>query len=1031
MKSGAPKIDGRSAIQIYDQAIALARKYFPEPSPEAHPELPLWPNIHKDPSKRDDNDIGVALLRLFSRLAETVVRQLDRAPEKHLLAFFDFIGTDQLPPFASRSPLTFMLAKGTKAPVTVPARTKVASKDDPTVIFETVEPLTAANIEVKSAFSLNPWADKYSDHSGMVSGCEDGFFVFAGGKQIDHILYLMDEAFDCDSLISLEISFSFTNDASKVTDQWFTDLFGACSDAKGNNLVPTVKAGADGTYSLVFNNKLPEKADNGECWLAISPKEGLLAANAFVLPEIKGAGIKCTLKVDGISPDAVFFNDNSIEIKKGFYPFGQTPRIGDVFYIACDRAFSKSDATIKLSFKIKAGTASAGLVIVWEYWDGSVWQMATEVNSDGSRVFTASNAVELCLVIPARPPAVPTDLNGKKGYWIRARIDRGDFGGPGGFESSRSSEILNAIDNVLKSSGISDDKTINAVHTGLTERKVLVGVTYKQPSYAPPFIYSMSISYEYSNKLVKRCRTSNNFRSDDQDPAKAFKPYKVVEKESPALYLGLEGAAAGIPYSLYFSMKSAEYGQVPITTSEPGYEGLDPQDEASVLNWRYYNGKTWVELGVQDGTVHFTRNGIVTFLLPAELADLNLFGKDGRWIKVSTGTGKWLAPPLVKAILPNTVWAENSSFVKDEILGSSNGMPGQVFSISSKPVLEGQVIEVKEPAVPSEDELSLIGSEVGESAVRITRTESGDIREVWVKWHEVGSFSGSAPASRHYIIDRTGGRIIFGDGVRGMIPPAVANNIAARIYKSGGGKRGDVKHGVLTGMKTTIPNIEKVFNQDPASGGRDMEGTDGLIRRTPYSLRTGGRAVTAGDFEMLAAESSPYVARASCIADEESGKVVVIIAPAYAGDAPLPESALLDHVGSYLKERAYPPVSDHIRVIGPEYENVKVDVEFKPVSISLGRLAADMVRERLRAFLNPISGGRDGTGWPFGCELFHSEIASVVEDVEGVDYITKLTINDNVIGAPGTAWMTKIAANALPWAGDSDITVTPVNGEDE
>jgi len=1030
MKSGTPKIDGRSAIEIFNQAIVLARKSFPEPSPGEPRKSPLWPNIHKDPTKRDDNDIGITLLRLFSRLAETVVRQLDRAPEKHQLAFFDFIGTGQLPPAASQAALTFMLAKGAKTPVTVPARTKVASKDDPKVVFETLEPLTVSNIQVSAAFSLNPWADTYSEHSTVVSGSDEGFHVFAGEKPVDHILYLMDDAFDNEGLASLEIAFSFANDASIVTEQWFRDLFAGCSDAKGNKLALVVRNVSKGTYSLVFKDRLPEKADNGEYWLAFSPKEGLLASGVSALPEITGGGITCTITTDEISPDAVYFNDNSIEIKKGFYPFGQTPRIGDAFYIACDKVFSKPGSTINVSFKLKGGTAFNGLAIVWEYWDGSGWNKATNV-SDGSKAFTVSNSVTLSLVIPGDRPAVPTDLNGKKGYWIRARIDQGDFGGPGGFESSKSNEILSEINRVLKSKDTLQD-TINAVNAGFTESKILVGVTYRQPSYAPPFIYSLSLGYEYKNKLVQRCRTSNNFQSEDQNPAKAFKPYTMLEMAPPALYVRLDGATAGCPCSLYFSMKVAEYGQTPPKISEAGYAGQDSQDKANVFNWSYYNGKqkAWVDLGVQDGTVHFTRNGIVTFLLPAEMANINLFGQEGCWVKISAGAGKWLEAPLVAAILPNTVWAENASFVKDEILGSSNGMPGQVFTMSAKPVLEGQVVEVKEPAVPSEDELRLIGSEEGESAVRITRTDSGDIKEVWVTWHEVNSFCSSGPLSRHYIIDRTGGRVIFGDGARGMIPPAVANNIAARLYKNGGGKNGDVQRGALTGMKTTIPNVEKVFNADSASGGRDLESADSLIRRTPYFLRTGGRAVTAGDFEMLAAESSPYVSRASCIAEEESGDVVVIIAPVYTGEKRSPEAALLDHVGAYLRERAYPPVSDLIRVIGPEYKTVTVDVEFKPVSISLGQLAANMVREKLRDYFHPITGGRDGTGWPFGCELFYSEIASVVEDVDGVDYITKLTIDGNEIGTPETAWMTKIADNMLPWAGDGDITVTPVNGED-
>lgn len=1028
MKTNVPKIDGRSAVEIYDQALALARQYFPQTSAGITDQLPSWPNIHRSSAEFDESDVGVVLLRLFSRLAETVVRQTDRAPEKHQLAFFDFMGVEQLPPVASRAPLTFLLAKGTRMPVAVPARTKVAAKDNPTVVFETVEAFTALNMQIAAACSINPWTDTFSDHSGKTdgSGSDEGLSIFAGNQPVEHALHISDDAFDAGTFASLKIAFSFVN-AAAMKDQ-FQFFFGNCSDAAGKALSSQPVTVDAESYSFEFVDAAMEKTAAGKA-IVFRPKGALTAAVASSLPEIDS--IRCDVKVEGLSPDAVFFNDNSIEIKKGFYPFGQTSKAGDAFYIACDTAFSKSDSVISINFSMNPGIASDGFAIAWEYWDGAAWIEATGT-AKGSEVFTMSGTATMTLVIPSDRPAVATDLNGTTSRWIRGRIDDGNFGGPGGFESSNSSATLAAIDDILKRNEV-PDKVISAVNTGLTASNILVGVTFQEPSYQPPFVNSMSIGYHYTNKPVQHCKTVNNFKSEEHVRGKLFKPFTVIEEETPSLYLMFSGVNAGSSCSLYFSLKGAEYGDPTVRLGVLDYLQYDAEDEAKAFRWSFYSdkAKAWLDLGVDDGTVNFSRSGIVTFIVPPTMGTLSLFGQSGRWVRVSSLPGKWLQPPVIKAILPNTVWGENASAAKDEIVGSSNGMPGQIFSLAARPVLAGQVIEVKEPAVPSEDELRLVRAEEGDSAVSIIRADSGDIKEVWVRWHEVTSFAGSAAISRHYVIDRTGGRIIFGDGVRGMIPPAVSNNIVARFYKSGGGKNGDVKHGTLTGMKTTIPNIERVFNQDDASGGRGMEDTDSLVRRTPYALRTGDRAVTAGDFEMLAMESSPYVAKAACVTDEESGEVRVIIAPAYAGDRPSPEAALLDHVASYLKERAYSPVRDRIRVVGPEYETMKIAVEFRPVTKNLGTLAAEKVKEKLQSFFNAITGGRDGGGWPFGSEIFHSEVASVVEDVEGVDYIARLIVNGSVIGAAGTPWVTRIAGNALPWAGDGDITVTPVSGGDE
>jgi hypothetical protein len=54
------------------------------------------------------------------------------------------------------------------------------------------------------------------------------------------------------------------------------------------------------------------------------------------------------------------------------------------------------------------------------------------------------------------------------------------------------------------------------------------------------------------------------------------------------------------------------------------------------------------------------------------------------------------------------------------------------------------------------------------------------------------------------------------------------------------------------------------------------------------------------------------------------------------------------------------------------------------------------VRERieraLRSFLDPLRGGPDGLGWPFGRPVYRSEILQVIDGVAGVDHVTDLTL---------------------------------------
>ena len=60
----------------------------------------------------------------------------------------------------------------------------------------------------------------------------------------------------------------------------------------------------------------------------------------------------------------------------------------------------------------------------------------------------------------------------------------------------------------------------------------------------------------------------------------------------------------------------------------------------------------------------------------------------------------------------------------------------------------------------------------------------------------MSSFNGSAPHSRHYTLDHGTGEVVFGDGVRGLVPSLGTNNIVAN-YRVGAGSAGNVPKGAV------------------------------------------------------------------------------------------------------------------------------------------------------------------------------------------------------------------------------------------
>jgi hypothetical protein len=983
-----PDLDSRTSEDIYKQALELARRYCPELA------------IPGDAMYFDPDDPGLVILKLFSKRTEFLITQLNKIPDKHRLAFLDFVGIDLLPARPSRVPLTFYLAEGASGTF-VPPSTIVASRESPDVIFETTQGLGVIPAKLNAVFSLNPWEDRYTDHSGVVSGKEDGFHIFgrdADEKPLEHILYLGDDMlFDIKrSPSEMEIHFEGTNLSNEYFSRW--------CDNNNNPLNPKIAFNQDtNKLDITFNDKthglqnirtLEISSVNGaeSFWLVVRPQADKIVKGAK-LPRI--SRVSADITVEGIIPEAVLLNNTPVDVKKGFYPFGEQPKKDDTLYIGSEEAFSREGAKVALNIELEKQIENIIVNLQWEYWDGGGWKPLKV--TDNTEAFTKSNQV----VIETCPSVQAVDINGQSNRWIRVRIlSEHAYGSAGKAEPKKVDGIIGWLINKLKKS---KDKT-----------------DFDQPpTFTLPFIRSIKISYSYKDKELKRVKKFNNFQYRDAILVDSEEPFELSPEKVPTLFPGFKEKIASTTVTLFFAVKEMLYNEKPVKIKDPDYkDGYKSADEAASLSWKYFNGVSWEEFGVEDETDSFRTSGIVRFLVPLDIESTFEFGRELYWIKVETKDGMRVSCPRLKGIFPNTVWALNNITVEDEVLGSGNGEPYLTLFFSNKPVLEGQIIEVKEIEVPSREELKAIESKEGRGAFRV-KEESGEIKEVWVRWNEVKDFALSDALSRHYVLDRVDGKIIFGDGVRGMIPPKGINNIIARRYRSGGGTKGDVAQGVITSLKKTIPNIERVINHVSSSGGMDQENLESAVHRGAYTIKNRNRPITKEDFEWLAKEASQYVVRARCMV--KNGTITIIIVPKYEDDAPLPDASLLGSVELHIKERAFFTIRNRISVVGPDYIRINVDIKVKPLSLEESIIVSDRIKERLETFLHPLKGGLTGEGWDFGESIFTSQMAAVIEDLEGVDYVKEIKLKKEKIEE--ISGQILIEPNALPCPGNVNVEI--------
>jgi predicted phage baseplate assembly protein len=415
-------------------------------------------------------------------------------------------------------------------------------------------------------------------------------------------------------------------------------------------------------------------------------------------------------------------------------------------------------------------------------------------------------------------------------------------------------------------------------------------------------------------------------------------------------------------------------------------EGVGVHPDHPPLVWEAWTGDGWSECLVSsDSTLALNTDGRVLVHVPPEHEASVINGVRAGWlrarvIEVPEDFPQYSASPPITSLAASTVGgtvpAIHAEIVEAELLGESDGSPGQVFPVERSPILAGA------------------GAPVVESM-----SDAG-----WLEWEQVEHFADSGPDDRHYVLDAVGGSVQFGPAVReeegglrqyGAIPLR-GMTIRLRGHAVGGGRRGNVAKGAIRTLKSSIPFVASVENLESAQGGVDGETIDQAKQRGPILLRTRSRAVTAEDYEAIALEVAPELARVRCVTagedDVNAGSLRVLIVPAAAqtnGRIEFGELVPAEDTLQRITERL-----DQVRLIGtrvsvepPSYRGVTV------VTRIVARPKADVERIRVEAlealygYLNPISGGPDGDGWPFGRTVQAGEIYGLLQRIRGVDMI--------------------------------------------
>jgi predicted phage baseplate assembly protein len=331
--------------------------------------------------------------------------------------------------------------------------------------------------------------------------------------------------------------------------------------------------------------------------------------------------------------------------------------------------------------------------------------------------------------------------------------------------------------------------------------------------------------------------------------------------------------------------------------------------------------------------------------------------------------------------------ASHAATVHGELLSASDGIAGAVYPLRRRPVLapqEGETLEVREP-----------GS------------------DRWIAWTAMDSFSLSGHSDRHFLLDTVRGEVRFGPAIRqpdggwrryGEVPPAGASMRFTR-YRHGGGTAGNVAPRALTILSQPVAGVAGVTNPRAATGGVEAESLQSARDRARLEVRARSRAVTAEDFERFTLAASPQVARAVCVAPDDSGPIRVHVLPQVAPADRLlelselvPDEQLLQELAQQLDVRRLLGTSIALLPVRLRGVSIVADVRASPLA-DLERVQQD-VAHALYVYLNPLIGGSPGgpgDGWPLGRALNQGELFGIVYGISGVEFVNILRMYETDI----------------------------------
>lgn len=933
---GETALDPRTREELCRRVEELAASYTPE-----------WR------FNRESPDIGSVLALVFTGQMADNIRRFNRLPEKYHTEFVNLLGLSPRPPCPAACVAVAEVIRGASSGVPLPRGTPLAADgagpDGEAVLFETAEDVYLTGARITDILSLSGVRNRILPLLGgprpaqliperaeapQETGPENAepfrlFDLSGAGIARSALLMYHRSVFRTKGGAPLQV-LPLGPEGASLAEELASSARWRWSYYNGGSLQPFNSAEArdgvlflrrDGESQPVF---LEDGAYHLLCLEALEP-----VSAAVVLGDLQAASA-----CGGTAPDCVL-HDGAALSPEEFMPFGDTVSLFDECYIGSDWVFSQDGASVTLSFELSSRRTLAGLAprreagklriirrrreaaepeisrsapqqVALEYFNGG-WRPIPCADCSALMDGSHTGPVRISFLCPGDWKPLPVD--GCGGRCLRLRVLRAD------------------------------------------------GCCLLPCEHTVPVIKNLRLSYEYSRPWRRPQRLRAVFGTQAEDLSRRFAEGRPVTVFRPlpyppaALYLGFDRLPEGAPISLFFDVEAPPCRRMEETFFEySGRAGFRP-------------------LEAEDNTGNFSCPGTVRFVPPADFAPMEVEGVRRWWLRIQGGASALGGDyPLIRSVAVNAVNILNRQTLEEERFYVESAAPGMSFPLAVENLLCAEVF-VNETGQLSRRQIEQMLEESPQD-IRISYGAAGEVSTCFVRWTEVDSFAASLPESRHYMLDRIKGAVVFGDGVHVRLPRARHDAAFTVRPVRCGGERGNVPAGAVNRFFRNVMYVESVRNPAAACGGSDPESGESVLRRGAELIGGRGRLITGGDFEQAVRAFSGAVERVRCLAGTDvdgrpdpSRITVALMTRDYARGGQT-FGRIREPLKRYLLERCGADAAPEcLTVCEPAYVEVSVSVWAGVDDASCAFAARDMLLKQLREALDPLN---RQNGWEIG-----------------------------------------------------------------